>query len=81
MNVRTSAQLFCAILLDYTSKAWHVGSNAYAPTPSCLSDDRASFWCSCNQRRSAAASHLHFRTPGLDRNGVSQAVRRHQAPF
>ena len=64
----------------YTSKSWHVGSNAYAPTPSCLADDRASFWFSCNQRRPAAASQLYFRTPGLDRNGVSRVVRIYQIP-
>ena len=64
MNGRTSAQLFCAILL-------------YIESMAC----RASFWFSCDQRRPAAASQLYFRTPGLDRNGVSQAVRRYQIPF
>ena len=61
----------CSVQYCYTSKAWHVGSNAYAPIPSCLADDRASFRLSCNRRRPAAASQLYFRTPGLDRNGVS----------
>ena len=65
----------------YTSKVWHGGSNAYAPTQSYLADDRASFWFSCRQSRPAAASQLHFRTPGLDRNGASRVVRRYEIPF
>ena len=65
----------------YTSKAWHVGSNAYAPTPGCLADDRASFWFYCNLRRPVAASQLCFPTPDLDQNGVSRVIRGYQIPF
>ena len=32
----------------YTSKTWHEGSNAYAPTQSWLADGTASFSFSCS---------------------------------